>query len=257
MDMSPRQHVIVARAKKSGRVNVEDLAGEFNVSVQTIRKDLNDLCAKSLLVRIHGGATISPSVENMAYAARRFMAVEAKQAIGKAAAALTPNSCSIFINIGTTTEAVAAALTHHQHIMVITNNLNVATLLYPRPNIETIVVGGVVRSSDGGVVGETAIDMIRQFRVDLAIIGVSAIDSDGHLYDYDYREVRAARAILENARHAILVSDGSKFERTAPVRLGHISEIRTFVTDRLADEEFRTVCEKHDVRIVEALSAQR
>lgn len=253
MDISPRQHVIIVRAKKSGRVNVEELAAEFAVSVQTIRKDLNELCAKSLLVRTHGGATVSPSVENMSYAARRFMAVEAKQAIGKAAAALVPNSCSIFINIGTTTEAVASALSDHQHIMVITNNLNVAVQLYPRPNIETIVVGGVVRSSDGGVVGETALDMIRQFRVDFAIVGISAIDSDGHLFDFDYREVRAARAIIENARHAILVSDSSKFERTAPVRLGHISEIRTFITDRLDDEEFRAVCEKHDVRIVEAL----
>lgn len=257
MDIGQRHHLIITHAKKSGRVNVEELAAEFDVSVQTIRKDLNDLCAKSLLVRVHGGATVNPSVENMSYAARRFMAVEAKQAIADAAAALVPNSCSIFINIGTTTEAVATALTKHQHIMVITNNLNVAMQLYPRPTFETIVVGGVVRNSDGGVVGEAAIDMIRQFRVDLAIIGASAIDSDGHLFDYDYREIRVARAIIENARETILVSDSSKFQRTAPVRLGHISEIGTFVTDHVDDEDFRAVCEQNNVRIVEALPLHR
>ena len=256
MVISERQQVIIALAKKSGRVNVEDLASEFEVSVQTIRKDLNELCAKNLLVRIHGGATVSSPAEDMSYRARRFMEVEAKQAIGRAAAELVPNSCSIFVNIGTTTEAVASALTKQQHIMVITNNLNVAMQLYHRPTFETIVLGGLVRSSDGGVVGENAVDMIRHFRFDLAIMGVSAIDSNGNLFDRDYNELRAVRAIMESAKHTILVSDSSKFERTAPVRFGHISEIGTFVTDRLDDEEFRTVCERHSVRIIEASPVQ-
>ena len=109
-----------------------------------------------------------------------------------------------------------------------------------------------MRSSDGGIVGETAVDFIGQFKVDHAVIGVSAIDHDGALLDYDYREVRVAQAIISNAREVILVSDATKFERTAPVRAGHLSQVDTFVIDRLSDARIREICADSDVRIVEA-----
>ena len=100
------------------------------------------------------------------------------------------------------------------------------------PTIEVVIAGGVVRGSDGGIVGEAAVDFIRQFKVDYAVIGASAIDHDGALLDFDFREVKVAQAIIANARHVILVSDSTKFERTAPVRIGHLSQVDTFITDR-------------------------
>ena len=112
----------------------------------------------------------------------------------------------------------------------------------PYPEIEVVIAGGVVRRSDGGIVGEAAVDFIRQFQVDFAVIGASAIDADGSLLDYDYREVRVAQAIISNARHVILAADATKFERSAPVRIGHLSQIDTFVTDRCPLESIRTVC---------------
>ena len=102
------------------------------------------------------------------------------------------------------------------------------------PQIEVVIAGGVVRHTDGGIIGEAAVDFIRQFKVDFAVIGASAIDEDGALLDYDYREVRVAQAIIANARHVILVGDRMKFERSAPVRIGHISQVDTFVTDAAA-----------------------
>ncbi|MBV8922503.1 DeoR/GlpR family DNA-binding transcription regulator, partial [Bradyrhizobium sp.] len=188
--LSHRQTEILNLARASGRVMVEDLARRFEVSAQTIRKDLNDLCEQRALTRIHGGAIIASGVENLAYEARRFVAAEEKKAIGAAAAALIPNGCSLFINIGTTTEEVASALTSHEDLLVITNNLNVAMLLYRHPRIEVIVAGGAVRRADGAVVGSTATQLIGQFKVDYAIIGASAIDEEGALLDFDYREVQ-------------------------------------------------------------------
>ena len=131
--LTHRQSEILNIARAFGRVMVEDLARRFEVSAQTIRKDLNDLCDHRSLTRIHGGAIIASGVENLAYEARRFVAAEEKKAIGAAAAALIPNGCSLFINIGTTTEEVASALTSHEDLLVITNNLNVAMLLYRHP----------------------------------------------------------------------------------------------------------------------------
>jgi DeoR family glycerol-3-phosphate regulon repressor len=107
----------------------------------------------------------------------------------------------------------------------------VATILRGNENIETLVAGGVVRHRDCGIVGESAIDFIRQFKVDYGIIGISGIDLDGTLLDYDYREVRAAQAIIENSRTVFLVADHSKFGRNAMVRMGTLEDIDALFTD--------------------------
>lgn len=251
MYLSPRHEQILELAKLEERVLVDELAARFDVTPQTIRKDLNDLCKQRLLTRIHGGAEFPSGVANFEYEDRRQIAALEKTAIGKAAAALIPNESSLFINIGTTTEAVSEALLDHVGLMAITNNINVANRLRLYPKFEVVMAGGVVRSTDGGIVGETAVDFIRQFKVDHAVIGTSAIDADGALLDFDIREVKVAQAIIENARNVILVADSTKFERTAPVRIAHISQVDTFVTDHCDSEDIRKVCAENDVRLIE------
>jgi DeoR family transcriptional regulator, glycerol-3-phosphate regulon repressor len=247
--INPRQQQILKLAKQAGSVLVDDLAARFEVTPQTIRKDLNDLCDDRLLTRTHGGAMLASGVENVAYEARRQLAAAEKRAIGQCAASLIPDNSSLFINIGTTTEEVARALTQHEGLMVITNNIHVAATLMPCPKIDVIVAGGTLRRSDGGIVGEAAVDFIGQFKVDYAVIGVSAIDEDGALLDFDYREVRAAQAILNNARKVILVSDAMKFTRSAPVRIGHMSQVDIFVTDRPPPETIVDVCRHNGVQL--------
>jgi DeoR family transcriptional regulator, glycerol-3-phosphate regulon repressor len=248
-ELSARQQQILAIARSSGNVGVDDLALHFDVTPQTIRKDLNELCDAGAMTRTHGGAMLSSGVENVAYESRRALALVEKQQIGRHAASLIPNNCSLFINIGTTTEEVARALTWHEGLLVVTNNLHVASILSAIPKIEVIVVGGMVRKADGGIVGESAIDTIGQFKLDYAVMGVSAIDDDGALLDFDYREVRAAQAILNNTRHVILVADNMKFSRSAPVRIGHLADVNTFVTDRLPSEAVVELCLKQGVKL--------
>lgn len=247
--LSPRQADIVALAKSDGRVSVDGLADRFNVTPQTIRKDLNDLCERGVLQRYHGGAILASGTANLGYEARRKLATEEKRRIGIKAASLIPDSSSLLINIGTTTEQVAAALRGKQGLLVITNNMNVANILQGYEQIEIIVAGGVVRHLDGGVVGEAAVDFIRQFKVDYAVIGASAIDEDGTLLDFDYREVKVAQAIIACARKSILVADSMKFERTAPVRIGHISQLDVFVTEAEPPERVRQLCCDSEVAI--------
>lgn len=250
--LNKRLNDILELARRTGRVSVEDLAARYDVTPQTIRKDLNELCGQRLLARTHGGAVISSGIENVEYEARRLIAAEEKAAIGQAAANLIPNEASLFINIGTTTEAVARALLQHKGLMVITNNINVANEMRPYPEIEVVIAGGLVRRSDGGIIGEAAVDFIRQFKVDFAIIGASAIDEDGALLDYDYREVKVAQAIIENARNVLLVADSTKFDRTAPVRIARIDQINILVTDLCASSAIRRICSAHGIDLVEA-----
>ena len=187
--LSRRQAEIVALLRESGRVAVEELATRFAVTPQTIRRDLNELSDARLISRVHGGAIVASGVANMAYEARKLVAGPNKRLIGEAAARLIPDSSSLFINIGTTTEEVARALASRSDLLVITNNLNVAMQLYPNRAVDVIIAGGNVRSSDGGIMGASAVELIRQFRVDTAVIGTSAIDVDGTLLDFDIREV--------------------------------------------------------------------
>lgn len=244
-----RQQQIVEIAKQNGRVTVDELALRFEVTPQTIRKDLNDLCGQRVLTRTHGGAILSSGVENVAYDARRVLAQIEKEHIGRHTAALVPNNSSLLMNIGTTTEEVARHLVHHEGLLVITNDIHIAAILTPSPRIDVIIAGGMVRKSDGGIIGESAIEFISQFKVDRAIIGVSAIDDDGTLLDFDYREVLAARAIIRHARHVILVADAMKFTRTAPVRIGDIAQVDCFVTDRPPPETITDICRHNGVSI--------
>ena len=253
--VTPRQSEILDRARRAGRVDVDGLATEFDVTPQTIRKDLNELCERGMLQRVHGGAVLPSGIANYAYDARRQLAADEKRRIGLRAANLIPDNASIMLNIGTTTEQVARALRQHDGIMAITNNINVANILRAAPAVEVIIAGGQVRASDGGIVGEAAVDFIRQFKVDYAVIGASAIDQDGALLDFDFREVKVAQAIIANARHVILVADSTKFERTAPVRIGHLSQVDTFITDRCAVAELRQVCAESEVELIETSAA--
>src|SRR5690606_6475994 len=167
----------------------EDLAARLGVTVQTIRKDLADLAQAGRLERVHGGAVLPSGTINIAYAERRQLQAAAKAAIGRACAAEIPDDASLFLGIGTTTEAVAPGLLRHRNLMVVTNTMNVADILLANPDCEVVLAGGRVRRSDGALVGTLTASVIERFKPDLAVIGCSALDADGDLLDFDLQEV--------------------------------------------------------------------
>lgn len=245
-----RHRRILELARQTGSVAVDALAAELQVTPQTIRKDLNLLARRAMLSRVHGGAVVTSGVDNLDHAARREVASGAKAAIGAAAARLVPDGASLFINIGTTTEAIARALVKHRDLLVITNNLNVVDILSGIDSIEVIAAGGRVRAHDRAVVGALAMDFIRGFKVDYALIGVSALDAEGTLLDFDIDEVRVSQTIIAQARKVILAADETKFGRPAPVRIGDLADIDWLVTDRMPDPALRTACAQADVEVI-------
>ena len=250
--MNRRQQKILALVHQHGFVSIETLSQTFNVTSQTIRRDINNLCDRQLLTRYHGGAGLSSSVENVEYSTRQVMNLDKKRSIAEMVAEHIPNRASIFINLGTTTEEVAKALRNHSGLKIITNNLNVATILRNAPGFEIIIAGGVVRQRDGGITGEATIDFIHQFKVDYGIIGISSIDDDGTLLDFDYQEVRVTQAIIDNSRQVFLAADHSKFDRPAMVRLGNIEQTDAFFTDCKPPESIVTLLEEKNVTLFTA-----
>jgi len=242
MPITPRQSDILERARTEGRVMVEDLASRFGVTVQTIRRDLTEMCEGRLLERIHGGAVLPSGITNIGYEDRRRLNADAKEAMARAAAAEIPHGASLFLNIGTTTEAVARALQGHSGLMVVTNNMNAAQILAANPSCEVVLTGGALRRADGGLVGDLAVQTILQFKVDIAVIGASALDGAGDLLDFDIQEVRVAHAILQQARQSILVADQGKLARAAPVRITSLGALDMWVTDAAPAADLAALC---------------
>ncbi len=242
MKPNPRQLNLLAAVQAQGSVTVDHLAEKLGVTLQTVRRDVQRMADEGLLTRFHGGVRVPGStIENIAHRQRENLYAEGKNRIARAIAAAVPNDCALILNIGTTTEAIARALLHHSGLRVITNNLNVATILSANPKCEVIVVGGVVRGRDQGIVGEAAVDFIRQFKVDIAVIGISGIEADGSLRDYDFREVKVSQTIISHAREVWLAADSSKFNRPAMVEVGHLSQIDRLFTDAIPPAPFPTL----------------
>ncbi len=252
MSLNPRQQEIVELAKSEGFVSIDELAKRFQVTTQTIRRDINALCDMSLLRRYHGGAGTPTTSENLPYDRRQKMAQEEKKKIAKLIASHIPNRASLFIDVGTTCEEIARALMDHQGLRVVTNNIQIAQLMSYRPDFEVTITGGVVRSRDRAVVGEAAIDFISQFHVDFGLLGISAIGEDGSLRDFDYRKVKVSQAIMSHSKSVFLAADKSKFSRDAMVRSGSLNDITALFVSGSIPSELMAQCRRSNVSVYNA-----
>lgn len=247
MKQTQRHDAIIELVRRQGYVSTEELVEHFAVSPQTIRRDLNDLAEGNKIHRHHGGAALPSSSVNTAYQERKIMWSAEKARIAQRVASQIPDGATLFIDIGTTPEAVAHALLNHKNLRVVTNNLNVATLLNAKEDFNLILAGGEVRTRDGGIIGEATLDFISQFRLDYGILGISGIDMDGSLLEFDYHEVRTKRAIIDNSRCVMLVTDHSKFGRNAMVNLGKMSLVNFLFTDKLPPPSVMSIIEQSEV----------
>ncbi|WP_227268609.1 DeoR/GlpR family DNA-binding transcription regulator [Roseobacter weihaiensis] len=250
MSQGFRQPDILKIARQDGKVTVENLAAHFGVTLQTIRRDLAELAEANKLERVHGGAILPSGTTNIEYQERRNLNQTAKQAIARACARHIPEGSSVFLNIGTSTEAVARQLLRHRDLMVVTNNMNIANILAEKPDGQTIVTGGKLRRADGGLVGTVAIDTIRQFKFDIAVIGCSAMDTDGDLLDFDIEEVGVSQTILTQSRQGFLVADASKFNRTAPARIASMKSLSAVFTDAPVPGGLARLCQEWNTDVI-------
>lgn len=249
MSQTLRKPDIIAIARREGKVTVDGLVDHFGVTPQTIRKDLTELAESGKLERVHGGAVLPSGTSNIEYEERRALNLKSKVDIARACAAEIPNQCSLFLNIGTTTEAIAAELIHHTGLLVVTNNINIAGILSANPDARVIVTGGNLRRTDGGLVGYLASKTIEQFNFDFGVIGCSALNEAGDILDFDLQEVEVSHAILRQSKQVFLAADQSKFERKAPARIGSIADVDMFFTDHPVAPDFKAACARHGTRI--------
>ena len=245
-----RQKEILDLARKEGKVTVDGLAELYDVTVQTIRRDLSDLAESGRLERVHGGAVVPSGVVNILYEERRRLNDVGKKKIAVECARAIPDGASVFMNIGTTTEAVAHELLDHENLLVVTNNLNIANILANNHSCEIILAGGVLRRADGGIVGGLTVEMVKQFKFDYSVLGCSAIDADGDLLDFDGQEVMVSKIAIQRSRKIMIVADHLKFTRKAPLTICSLSDVDVLLTDDKLSPQLTANCESWGCRIV-------
>lgn len=228
---TPRQQAILDMVRRTGFATVDALARHFGVSAQTVRRDIILLDEQRLLQRFHGGAGVRQATVRLGYAEKRVAFADAKERIGRTAADGLEDGSAVFLDVGTTVEAVARALRHRQGLRVFTTSLASAALLAGLPDIDLFVTGGSVRGADGSLVGEAATSALRSFRFTHAVIGFSGIDADGALMDFDLDKVAVKQAAIARARTVVAVGDASKLGRPALVRVAEPGTVRLLITD--------------------------
>lgn len=232
-----RQQAILGRARAEGRVDVTSLAGELDVTSETIRRDLRELERRGVLRRVHGGAIaverrlgIEPAVEE-----RYSVQADAKERIAKAAVehvlGLLPDGGSLLLDAGTTTVRFADLLPMDRSYVIVTHALPIATLMVGRPNITVHLVGGQVRPGTLAAVGPWAERAFAEVSADVAVAGTNGISARRGVTTPDMAEAATKRAILRSARQCVLLADSSKFGRDEFAHVADLTEIDTIITD--------------------------
>lgn len=232
--LSKRHADILDILGKRGYVAIEEIVSAFNVTPQTVRRDLQDLADRGLLRRHHGGASANLSTANTDYGLRVVETAAEKAAIANAAAELVTPGTSLFMTPGTTMDALAKALAERRPrgLRVVTNSTAAAAILDKCPEISILITGGHWLGPNRACGGMHAAAFIENYRCDLHMTSIGGIDAAGNLLEYRDDEAVVGRTMLRNARRSVLLADHTKFSRVAMSRLAHLSEISTLVTDR-------------------------
>lgn len=250
-----RREAITALVLERGAVTVGSLAERYDVSMQTIRRDVDALCEGDMLHRRHGRIELSQDSLNTPFDQRTETNHLGKRAIGEAAAALIPDDSTVFISIGSTPLSVAKALRRRKSLTVITNNVSAAMALSEEVSNRILLPGGEMRLPDRDILGNEVLDFFGRFRAEYAVFGVAGIAEDGGLLDFFPTEVRARQVIRENAQKSLLVVDWLKFGRQAPALGDNIADMDQIITDRRPKEPFATLLADNNDKLILAEGA--
>ncbi|KAB2766003.1 DeoR/GlpR transcriptional regulator [Brucella anthropi] len=245
-----RQQMLLQWIENSHYVSLEEIAERFRVTTQTARRDIADLEHQGKVRRLHGGVSQLAPLDPITYRQRRHDSADEKARIAEAVVALIPDNASIFLDTGTTCEAIANALVSRERLHVVTYSLRSAAIISEKTDFTLAVPGGFVRPIDGGMFQEDTPEFIRRFKFDYAIISVSGVDDDGDLCDDDHTEVAVVSAALRQAAHKLLAVDSSKFGKRAMVRLGSVHDITAVITNEMPATVLSTILAEASIPVI-------
>lgn len=250
-----RQQRILARLRGEGRVVAAELALAFEVSEDSIRRDLRELAAQGLCKRVYGGALL-PAAMHTPLKQRRAEHSARKQALARKAAGLVQAGQTLLIDAGTTNAAIASALPREAGLTVITNAPHIAQLLLDREGFEVLLIGGRIDLAIGGTVGAQAVEQVRRLRADLCFPGACAIDAAHGLWGFDSEESLFKRAMIEASDETVVVATDDKLGAVAAHQVAELSRVQHLVVEHSADRATRAAFGNRGVAVHRAVAVQ-
>ena len=250
-----RQQAMTQLIVERGRLSVAELSGTFDVTTETVRRDLSSLERMGLVRRVHGGAVPARSltVIEAALAERDRANTAAKDAIAAAAVTqLPPAGSMVVIDAGSTTARLATALPREHRLTVVTHAVPVAARLAGLPHIELHLLPGRVRPTTHAAVGSDTVAALADLRTEVAYVATNGISSEFGLTTPDRDEAATKRAIIASARRTVVLADSSKIGVEAPVRFAGLDDVDVLVTDRGIARDVRRELEKAGLEVVVA-----
>jgi DeoR family fructose operon transcriptional repressor len=232
-----RHERILDRVRLTGRVEVKELAGDFSVTTETVRRDLSRLEQRGLLRRVHGGAVpLERLLLEPARDERAAALLEEKRRIAAAAADEVGEADVLLLDAGTTTAEMVPALPNDRERTVVTNDLPLALRLAARPSFAVIVTGGRIRPATQSAVDAWAVDHLANIGVDIAFLATSGLSLRRGLTVSSMEEARTKRAMIDAARRVVLLADHSKLGQEYFATFAQLDEVDLLITDAGADE---------------------
>ncbi|WP_375749766.1 DeoR/GlpR family DNA-binding transcription regulator [Vibrio sp. HN007] len=232
MELTQRQKKILSYLKLHSDVQIDELAEMFDVTPQTIRRDVNYLCEHGLARRVHGGVNLPAVLTNTTYQFRAKVESDIKLAMAKEVAKAIPEGSTIMLGIGTSITYVAQCLSQTKKLRVITNNVQAARILESNTNIEVFLAGGLVRSEHQDIVGQSVLNFFSDFEADIGIIGCGSVTESLNAMEHETQEAEISKSIIANSRQSWLLSDSSKWGRFASVKVSSLYSLSRIYTNK-------------------------
>ncbi len=246
-----RRNAILEKLQTEGKVVVSELSAFYEVSEETIRRDLEKLENEGYAIKSYGGAVLNENANlDLPFTVRKNTNVVGKQKIAELISDMVHDGESIFLDASSTAVAIAKAIKHKNDITIITNSLEIAIQLLEASGCKVISTGGVVTESSFALVGHVTDRTISSYCVDKAIISCKGFDLEAGFTDSDERHANNKRSMLAGARVKIVAIDNSKFHQISFAKIGNLQDITMIVTDKKPEDKWLEKFAKYNVECI-------
>lgn len=246
-----RQHQLLNLVKKHGYTSIEQLAEQLECSQPTIRRDIKKLCDDNLLQRFHGGVSLIHNNDvRLGHKFKSSYMVKEKNLIARHILEKIKQVDSLFLDTGTTCDQVAHEMAKLSNKQVITHNLSAALILAKQDKHSVVVLGGMIRASDGAVTGDETYRQIKSYIADMSIISASGLDLSGHVLDFDIEKVEVKKSMMRASTTRILLLSSDKFRKTGVKIVGQIADFDYLITDQQPDATYMNMLAAHRIKLI-------
>lgn len=251
-----RQQLILDLISKKGSISTNELASTLSVSLVTIRNDLNKLSKSGLIKKTHGGASalcINDNIEELTqfttFSTRESTNELEKDIISEYAVSLIKDNQCILLDASSTALALAKKLSRFKKLLVITNGIYTMMALKDLPNVNVIMIGGMVTKNSGSIEGLIGAEMLNKLHIDIAFVSARGFNIEEGCTDFNIYEVELKKVMLKKCNKTIVLLDSSKFGYVSSSSFLSTKNIDLIITDNKIKPEYLNLYQKEQINI--------